>query len=78
MAQSEDQTVNPDQTVTIHCKHTPAINCWNTKDTSQRCKAWYHQIPGGIYDTPNRALGVSSRFSESGNNMNFTLTISGV
>uniref|UniRef100_A0A8C1CMA6 Ig-like domain-containing protein n=1 Tax=Cyprinus carpio carpio TaxID=630221 RepID=A0A8C1CMA6_CYPCA len=84
LTQSEDQTVNPDQTVTIHCKHTPAVKCVK-KDTSLYCMAWYHQIPGEVpklltYLTSDRASGVSSRFSgsESGNHMDFTLTISGV
>uniref|UniRef100_A0A8C2E4U5 Ig-like domain-containing protein n=1 Tax=Cyprinus carpio TaxID=7962 RepID=A0A8C2E4U5_CYPCA len=84
LTQSEDQTVNPHQTVTIHCKHTPAVDC-RKKDTSLYCMSWYHQIPGEApkpltYFTSERASGVSSRFSgsESGNHMDFTLTISGV
>uniref|UniRef100_A0A672RFR1 Ig-like domain-containing protein n=1 Tax=Sinocyclocheilus grahami TaxID=75366 RepID=A0A672RFR1_SINGR len=84
LTQSEDQAVKPDQTVIIHCKHTPAVNCVK-KDTSQYCMHWYHQIPGEapkllISSTSDRASGVSSRFSgsESGNHMDFTLTISGV
>ncbi|XP_048058378.1 immunoglobulin kappa light chain-like isoform X1 [Megalobrama amblycephala] len=82
LTQSEAQTVQPDQTVTIHCNHKPAINCIRT---NKYCMAWYHQIPGDvpkllIYSTSDRASGVSSRFSgsESGNKMDFTLTISGV
>uniref|UniRef100_A0A672KFE2 Ig-like domain-containing protein n=1 Tax=Sinocyclocheilus grahami TaxID=75366 RepID=A0A672KFE2_SINGR len=74
VTQSEDQTVKPDQTVTIQCN-----------STSQFGMHWYHQIPGEapkllIYYTSDRASGVSSRFSgsESGNHMDFTLTISGV
>uniref|UniRef100_A0A673G8I3 Ig-like domain-containing protein n=1 Tax=Sinocyclocheilus rhinocerous TaxID=307959 RepID=A0A673G8I3_9TELE len=85
LTQSEDQTVNPDQTVTIHCKHTPALKCGNPKNSSQYCMSWHHQIPGEApklltYYTSERASGVSSRFngSESGNHMDFTLTISGV
>ncbi len=84
LTQSEDQSVKPDQTVTIQCNHKPAINRFKT-GTSQYAMAWYHQIPGEapkllIYYTSDRASGVSSRFSgsESGNHMNFTLTISGV
>uniref|UniRef100_A0A671M5K7 Ig-like domain-containing protein n=1 Tax=Sinocyclocheilus anshuiensis TaxID=1608454 RepID=A0A671M5K7_9TELE len=85
LTQSEDQTVNPDQTVTIHCKHTPALKCGNPKNSSQYCMSWYHQIPGEApklltYYTSQRASGVPSRFSgsESGNHMDFTLTISGL
>uniref|UniRef100_A0A8C2E4A3 Ig-like domain-containing protein n=1 Tax=Cyprinus carpio TaxID=7962 RepID=A0A8C2E4A3_CYPCA len=82
LTQSEDQTVNPDQTVTIHCNHKPAVYC-----------SVYHSVlhvlvPSDswrsskllVYLTSERASGVSSRFSgsESGNHMDFTLTISGV
>uniref|UniRef100_A0A673FZ62 Ig-like domain-containing protein n=1 Tax=Sinocyclocheilus rhinocerous TaxID=307959 RepID=A0A673FZ62_9TELE len=84
LTQSEDQTVNPDQTVTIHCNHKPAVNRLK-KDTTLYCMSWYHQIPGEVpkllvYYTSERASDVSSRFSgsESGNHMDFTLTISGV
>ncbi|KAK2887451.1 hypothetical protein Q8A67_015679 [Cirrhinus molitorella] len=84
LTQPEDQTVKPDQTVTINCNHKPAVNRFKT-GTSQYCMSWYHQIPGEapkllIYFTSDRATGVSSRFSgsESGNHMDFTLTISGV
>uniref|UniRef100_A0A672QZB1 Ig-like domain-containing protein n=1 Tax=Sinocyclocheilus grahami TaxID=75366 RepID=A0A672QZB1_SINGR len=82
VTQSEDQTVKPDQTVTIQCNHKPAVNCIK-KDTSQDCMSWYHQIPGEapkllIYYTSDRASGVSSRFSGSGRDTAFTLTISGL
>ncbi len=84
LTQSEDQAVKPDQTVTIQCNHTPAVNGVKTK-TSQYSMHWYHQIPEEapkllISYTSDRASGVSSRFSgsESGNHMDFTLTISGV
>uniref|UniRef100_A0AAY5E833 Ig-like domain-containing protein n=1 Tax=Electrophorus electricus TaxID=8005 RepID=A0AAY5E833_ELEEL len=83
-ALSGDQMVQPGQTVTIHCKHEPAINCVK-KDTSKYCMSWYHQIPGEvpkllIYYTDQRASGIPSKFSgsESGNKIDFTLTISGV
>uniref|UniRef100_A0AAY5F2I1 Ig-like domain-containing protein n=1 Tax=Electrophorus electricus TaxID=8005 RepID=A0AAY5F2I1_ELEEL len=76
--------LSPGQTVTIHCKHEPAINCVK-KDTSKYCMSWYHQIPGEvpkllIYYTDQRASGIPSKFSgsESGNKIDFTLTISGV
>uniref|UniRef100_A0A673M5W6 Immunoglobulin V-set domain-containing protein n=1 Tax=Sinocyclocheilus rhinocerous TaxID=307959 RepID=A0A673M5W6_9TELE len=82
VTQSEDQTVKPDQTVTIQCNHKPAVYCVK-KDTSQDCMHWYHQIPGEapkllIYYSSDRASGVSSRFSGSGRDTDFTLTISGV
>uniref|UniRef100_A0AAY5ECG8 Ig-like domain-containing protein n=1 Tax=Electrophorus electricus TaxID=8005 RepID=A0AAY5ECG8_ELEEL len=84
LTQSGDQMVQPGQTVTIHCKHEPAINCVK-KDTSKYCMSWYHQIPGEvpkllIYYTDQRASGIPSKFSgsESGNKIDFTLTISGV
>uniref|UniRef100_A0A3B1IGN3 Ig-like domain-containing protein n=1 Tax=Astyanax mexicanus TaxID=7994 RepID=A0A3B1IGN3_ASTMX len=81
---SHNQTVQPDHTVTITCKHDPAIDCVK-KNTTQHCMHWYHQIPGEapkllIYLTDERASGVSTRFSgsESGNHIDFTLTISKV
>uniref|UniRef100_A0AAR2L1H7 Ig-like domain-containing protein n=1 Tax=Pygocentrus nattereri TaxID=42514 RepID=A0AAR2L1H7_PYGNA len=84
LTQSGDQTVQPDHTVTITCKHDPAIDCVK-KDTTQRCMSWYHQIPGEApklltYLTDERVSGVSSRFSgsTSGNKIDFTLTISQV
>jgi len=84
LTQSEAQTLQPDQTVSIHCNHKPAVYCVK-KNTTLYCMSWYHQIPGEvpkllIHHTSERASGVSSRFSgsESGNHMDFTLTISGV
>uniref|UniRef100_A0AAR2M2T7 Ig-like domain-containing protein n=1 Tax=Pygocentrus nattereri TaxID=42514 RepID=A0AAR2M2T7_PYGNA len=84
LTQSGDQTVQPDHTVTITCKHDPAIDCVK-KDTTQYCMSWYHQIPGEapkllISSTSDRASGLSSRFSgsDSGNRVDFSLTISKV
>uniref|UniRef100_A0AAY5F4D4 Ig-like domain-containing protein n=1 Tax=Electrophorus electricus TaxID=8005 RepID=A0AAY5F4D4_ELEEL len=56
LTQSGDQMVQPGQTVTIHCKHEPAINCVK-KDTSKYCMSWYHQIPGEpiFYTSTNQA-----------------------
>uniref|UniRef100_A0A9J7X3X3 Ig-like domain-containing protein n=1 Tax=Cyprinus carpio carpio TaxID=630221 RepID=A0A9J7X3X3_CYPCA len=70
LTQSEDQTVNPDQTVTIHCKHTPAVN-------------WYLLKPGKapkllIYSASYLASGVSDRFSGTYSGYQFTLNIRGV
>ncbi|XP_073714534.1 immunoglobulin kappa light chain-like [Misgurnus anguillicaudatus] len=84
VTQSGDQTVEPGQTVTIECKHTPSINIWKAEEKKDSM-FWYHQIPGEvpkllIYYTSNRASGVSERFSGSGNtnSIDFTLTISKV
>ncbi|KAI7798966.1 Ig kappa chain V-IV region JI precursor [Triplophysa rosa] len=85
VAQSGNQTVGPGQTVTIECKHTPRVNCWDSEASKKYCMSWYHQIPGEVpkllmYYTSKRASDVSSRFSgsESGNQIDFTLTISEV
>uniref|UniRef100_A0AAR2JX16 Immunoglobulin V-set domain-containing protein n=1 Tax=Pygocentrus nattereri TaxID=42514 RepID=A0AAR2JX16_PYGNA len=82
LTQSGDQTVQPDQTVTITCKHKPEVNCVNNQEEKKSCMSWYHQIPGEApklltYFTDKRASGVSSRFSGS-ERLNFQLTISGV
>ncbi|XP_065139241.1 immunoglobulin kappa light chain-like [Paramisgurnus dabryanus] len=85
VTQSGDQTVEPGQTVTIECKHTPAVNCWDSEASKKYCMSWYHQIPGEvpkllIYYTSKRASDVPERFSgsESGKHIDFTLTISKV
>ncbi|XP_065144736.1 immunoglobulin kappa light chain-like [Paramisgurnus dabryanus] len=84
LTQSADQIVQSGETVTVQCKHTPAIQC-HKPNTTQHCMSWFHQIPGEvpkllIYLTSNRASGVSERFSgnEDGKHIDFTLTISKV
>uniref|UniRef100_A0A8C4H7V3 Ig-like domain-containing protein n=1 Tax=Dicentrarchus labrax TaxID=13489 RepID=A0A8C4H7V3_DICLA len=69
------QSVVPGQTVSIRCTAS--------SDISNSFLYWYLQKPGEvpnllIYATSTRQSGVSSRFSGSGSDSDFTLTISGV
>uniref|UniRef100_A0A4W6FLJ8 Ig-like domain-containing protein n=1 Tax=Lates calcarifer TaxID=8187 RepID=A0A4W6FLJ8_LATCA len=64
------QSVVPGQTVSIRCKASRSI-------------AWYQQRDGEtpkllIYGASTRASGIPDRFTGSGSNSDFTLTISGV
>uniref|UniRef100_A0A8C4H4B3 Ig-like domain-containing protein n=1 Tax=Dicentrarchus labrax TaxID=13489 RepID=A0A8C4H4B3_DICLA len=68
------QSVVPGQTVSIRCKASSSV----TNDLQ-----WYLQKPGEspkllIYNAHNRASGIPGRFTGSGSNSDFTLTISGV
>uniref|UniRef100_A0A3Q1GHP9 Ig-like domain-containing protein n=1 Tax=Acanthochromis polyacanthus TaxID=80966 RepID=A0A3Q1GHP9_9TELE len=65
--------------VTIRCKTSQDVY----NDGSDDILAWYQQKDGQtpthlIYWANRRASGISGRFSGSGSNSDFTLTISGV
>uniref|UniRef100_A0A665TBY4 Ig-like domain-containing protein n=1 Tax=Echeneis naucrates TaxID=173247 RepID=A0A665TBY4_ECHNA len=68
------KSVSPGQTVSISCKASSSIGSY---------LHWYLQKPGEtpkllIYYATTRQSGVPERFSGSGSNSDFTLTISGV
>ena len=68
------QSVVPGQTVSIRCKTSSSVRGY---------LSWYLQKSGEapkllIYQATNRPSGVPDRFSGSGSNTDFTLTISGV
>uniref|UniRef100_A0A8C4H0S5 Ig-like domain-containing protein n=1 Tax=Dicentrarchus labrax TaxID=13489 RepID=A0A8C4H0S5_DICLA len=65
--------------VTITCRTTPKVYTWS----SYHYLAWYQQRDGEtpkllIYAASTRASGIPGRFTGSGSNSDFTLTISGV
>uniref|UniRef100_A0A667WFC6 Ig-like domain-containing protein n=1 Tax=Myripristis murdjan TaxID=586833 RepID=A0A667WFC6_9TELE len=67
------QSVSPGQTVSIRCKTSTSLSYLH----------WYLQKPGEapkllIYLATTRQSGVPDRFTGSGSNTDFTLTISGV
>ncbi|KAK2830885.1 hypothetical protein Q5P01_018816 [Channa striata] len=66
-------------TVTITCKTSQNVHVWN----NNQLLAWYQHKPEErpkllIYFATTRASGIPARFSGSGSNSDFTLTISGV
>ncbi|KAI9547419.1 hypothetical protein NQZ68_016968 [Dissostichus eleginoides] len=66
----------PGRSVSIRCTTSPKVYDVNRL-------AWYQQRDGGtpkllIYYTSTRVSGISDRFTGSGSNSDFTLTISGV
>uniref|UniRef100_A0A671RC95 Ig-like domain-containing protein n=1 Tax=Sinocyclocheilus anshuiensis TaxID=1608454 RepID=A0A671RC95_9TELE len=72
------KTATPRENVEMSCK-------FSSSDTacSPPCVSWFLQKPGEapkllIYHTTHRQSGTPSRFSGSGSDKDFTLTISGV
>ncbi|CAM4724133.1 unnamed protein product [Leuciscus chuanchicus] len=68
------------QSVTVTCKTSSDPVNWCS---SKQCLSWYLQKPGEapkllIHSANSRQSGTPSRFSGSGSNSDFTLTISGV
>uniref|UniRef100_A0A3B4Y347 Ig-like domain-containing protein n=1 Tax=Seriola lalandi dorsalis TaxID=1841481 RepID=A0A3B4Y347_SERLL len=65
--------------VTISCRTSQAVYVYSNK----HCLAWYQQRDGEkpkllIYYASTRESGIPGRFTGSGSNSDFTLTISGV
>ncbi|KAI2646156.1 Immunoglobulin kappa variable 4-1 [Labeo rohita] len=80
VTQSPSMTAaQPGETVKINCKTSRNVYL----SGSDHCLAWYLQKPGEapkrlIYYANRLQSGTPSRFSGSGSNSDFTLTISGV
>uniref|UniRef100_A0A8C4H076 Ig-like domain-containing protein n=1 Tax=Dicentrarchus labrax TaxID=13489 RepID=A0A8C4H076_DICLA len=67
------------RSVTITCRTSQNVQFWSNK----HLLAWYQQRDGEtpkllIYYASTRASGIPGRFTGSGSNSDFTLTISGV
>uniref|UniRef100_A0A7N8XHE4 Ig-like domain-containing protein n=1 Tax=Mastacembelus armatus TaxID=205130 RepID=A0A7N8XHE4_9TELE len=65
--------------VTIRCKTSEGVHVWS----NYHLLAWYQQRDGEtpkllIHQASSRASGTPDRFTGSGSNSDFTLTISGV
>ncbi|KAK7118763.1 hypothetical protein R3I94_022307 [Phoxinus phoxinus] len=77
VTQTPVKPAEPGETVEMSCKLSQDAAC------SPACVSWYLQKPGEapkllIYLTNTLQSGTPSRFSGSGSNSDFTLTISGV
>uniref|UniRef100_A0A4W6FNW3 Ig-like domain-containing protein n=1 Tax=Lates calcarifer TaxID=8187 RepID=A0A4W6FNW3_LATCA len=65
--------------ITITCRTSQNVNFWN----NNHLLAWYQQKDGEspkllVYFANRRESGIPDRFTGSGSNSDFTLTISGV
>uniref|UniRef100_A0A8D0GMJ4 Ig-like domain-containing protein n=1 Tax=Sphenodon punctatus TaxID=8508 RepID=A0A8D0GMJ4_SPHPU len=74
----ESLAVSPGDTVTIRCRASSTVTSYGNNWLH-----WYQQKPGLvpkllIYDASTQASGVPARFSGSGSDTDFTLTISRV
>ncbi|KAK7118853.1 hypothetical protein R3I94_022383 [Phoxinus phoxinus] len=78
VTQTPVKPAEPGETVEMSCKLSR-----DTSTCSPPCVSWYSQKPGEapkllIYRASTRQSGTPSRFSGSGSNSDFTLSISGV
>uniref|UniRef100_A0A8C1H587 Immunoglobulin V-set domain-containing protein n=2 Tax=Cyprinus carpio TaxID=7962 RepID=A0A8C1H587_CYPCA len=78
ITQSPSTAAQPGETVKINCKISRDV----IKHSGRDALSWYLQKPGEalkllIYFASTRQSGTPSRFSGSGSNSDFTLTISG-
>ncbi|KAK7118831.1 hypothetical protein R3I94_022361 [Phoxinus phoxinus] len=79
VTQTPVKPAEPGETVEMNCKLSQDAATYRRRP----CVSWYSQKPGEapkllIYYTNTLQSGTPSRFSGSGSNSDFTLTISGV